>query len=32
VVSFVLVLAAVVSLIPALRAKGISPGHYPEDE
>jgi ABC-type lipoprotein release transport system permease subunit len=32
VVGFVLVLAIVVSLIPSLRAKGVSPGHYPEDE
>lgn len=32
VVAFVLVLAVSVSLIPALRAKGVSPGHYPEDE
>ena len=32
VVGFVLVLAVGVSLIPSLRAKGVSPGHYPEDE
>jgi hypothetical protein len=31
-VGFVLVLAIVVSMIPSLHAKGISPGHYPEDE
>ena len=29
---FVLVLAVAVSMIPALHAKGVSPGHYPEDE
>ena len=32
VVGFVLVLAVGVSLIPSLHAKGVSPGHYPEDE
>ena len=32
VVGFVLLLATVISLIPSLRAKGVSPGHYPEDE
>jgi ABC-type lipoprotein release transport system permease subunit len=32
VVGFVLVLAVAVSLIPSLRAKTVSPGHYPEDE
>lgn len=32
VVGFVLLLAVVISLVPALRAKGVSPGHYPEDE
>ena len=32
VVGFVLLLAVTVSLIPALRAKSLSPGHYPEDE
>lgn len=32
VVSFVLVLAVVVSLIPSLRAKSLSPGSYPDDE
>ena len=32
VVGFVLLLAVVISLIPSLRAKGVSPGHYPEDE
>jgi len=32
VVSFVLVLAVVVSLIPSLRAKNLSPGSYPDDE
>jgi len=32
VVGFVLILAIVVSLFPSLRAKGLSPGHYPEDE
>ncbi len=32
VVGFVLVLAVVVSLIPSLHAKSVSPGHYPEDE
>jgi hypothetical protein len=31
VVGFVLVLAVGVSLIPSLRAKEVSPGHYPED-
>jgi len=28
----VLVIAVVTSLIPSLHAKGVSPGHYPEDE
>jgi peptidoglycan biosynthesis protein MviN/MurJ (putative lipid II flippase) len=32
VVGFVLLLAVVISAIPSLRAKGVSPGHYPEDE
>ena len=32
VVGFVLLLAVVISLVPSLRAKGVSPGHYPEDE
>lgn len=32
VVGFVLVLAVITSLIPSLRAKGVSPGHYPDDE
>jgi uncharacterized membrane protein len=32
VVGFVLILAVVISLIPSLRAKSLSPGHYPEDE
>jgi len=32
VVGFVLVLSVVVSLIPSLHAKSLSPGHYPEDE
>lgn len=31
VVAFVLVLSAVVSMIPALRAPGVSPGKYPFD-
>ena len=32
VVGFVLILAVVISLIPSLRAKGVSPGHYPGDD
>lgn len=32
VVGFVLVIAVVTSLIPSLHARGVSPGHYPEDE
>jgi hypothetical protein len=32
VVGFVLVLSVVISFIPSLHAKGVSPGHYPEDE
>jgi ABC-type lipoprotein release transport system permease subunit len=32
VVGFVLVIAIVTSLIPSLRANGVSPGHYPEEE
>ena len=32
VVGFVLLLAVVISLIPSLRAKEVSPGHYPDDE
>jgi ABC-type lipoprotein release transport system permease subunit len=32
VVGFVLLLAVVISMIPSLRAKSVSPGHYPEDE
>jgi hypothetical protein len=32
VVGFVLVIAIVTSLIPSLHARGVSPGHYPEDE
>jgi len=32
VVGFVLVIAIVTSMIPSLHAKGVSPGHYPEDE
>lgn len=32
VVGFVLVLALTISLIPSLHVKGVSPGHYPEDE
>lgn len=31
VVGFVLLLAVVISLIPSLRAKEVSPGHYPDD-
>ena len=32
VVGFVLVLAVVVSLIPSLRARSVSPGEYPDDD
>ena len=32
VVAFVLVLAAVISLIPALRAPRVSPGEYPFED
>jgi hypothetical protein len=32
VVGFVLLLAVVISLIPALHADGVSPGRYPYDE
>ena len=32
VVAFVLLLAAIVSLIPALHAAHVSPGEYPYDE
>jgi ABC-type lipoprotein release transport system permease subunit len=32
VVGFVLVLAVVISLIPALRAPSVSPGEYPYDD
>ncbi len=32
VVAFVLVLAAVVSLVPGLHAPGVSPGEYPHDD
>ena len=32
VVAFVLVIAIVISLIPALHAKDVSPGAYPSDE
>jgi ABC-type lipoprotein release transport system permease subunit len=31
-VAFVLVLAAVISLVPALRAPKVSPGEYPFDD
>jgi hypothetical protein len=32
VVGFVLVLAAVISLVPGLRAKNVSPGSFPYDD
>ena len=32
VVAFVLVLAIVISLVPALHAKTVSPGEYPYDD
>jgi ABC-type lipoprotein release transport system permease subunit len=32
VVAFVLVLAVVISLVPALRAPRVSPGEYPFDD
>lgn len=32
VVGFVLVLAVIISLIPSIHAKGVSPGVYPSDE
>jgi hypothetical protein len=32
VVAFVLVLAVVISLVPGLHARGISPGEYPYDD
>lgn len=32
VVGFVLVLAIVVSMVPSLRAKGVSPGVYPSGD
>jgi hypothetical protein len=32
VVAFVLVLAVIISVIPGLRAKGVSPGEFPYDD
>ena len=32
VVGFVLLLATIISFIPALHASGVSPGHYPYDD